>query len=126
VTAADRRAARQRAERLGRWAETLCVWRLRLTGYRIVARRAKSGLGEIDLIARRGKVLAFIEVKARADEASARFAVSQTQSRRIERAALGFIARRPAYARFDLRYDIMVVLPRRWPRHLVDAWRPLR
>lgn len=117
---------RQRAERLGRWAEALCVWRLRFAGYRIVARRFKSPVGEIDLIAWRGKVLAFIEVKARADEASALFAVTPTQSQRIERAAMSFVARHPAYARFDMRYDIMLVLPRRWPRHLPDAWRPVR
>ena len=117
---------RQQAERLGRWAETVCVWRLRFAGYRIVARRFKSPVGEIDLIARRGNILAFIEVKARADEASALFAVTPAQSGRIERAALSFIAQRPAYARFGMRYDIMLVLPRRWPRHLPDAWRPLK
>lgn len=116
--------SRQRAERLGRWAETLCVSRLRLTGHRIVARRFKSPLGEIDLIARHGSILAFIEVKARADHAAALFAVTPAQTRRIERAAMSFIARHPELALLDMRYDIMVVLPRRWPRHLPDAWRP--
>jgi putative endonuclease len=120
------KASRQRAERLGRFAESLCVARLRLAGYRIVARRLRSPLGEIDLIARRRRILAFIEVKARLTEEEALFAVTPAQTGRIERAAMGFISRRPAYARFDLRYDIMVVLPWRWPRHLVDAWRPLR
>ncbi len=98
--------------------------RLRMTGYRIVARRVRTQVGEIDLIARRGNILAFIEVKARATEDEALFAVTPRQSQRIERAAMAFIARRPAYGRFDMRYDIMVVLPWRWPRHLVDAWRP--
>jgi putative endonuclease len=117
---------RQSAEQLGRWAETLCVWRLRLGGYRILARRVRSPVGEIDLVAQRGRILAFIEVKARSSEAAALFALTAQQSRRIERAALAFVASRPAYARLDLRYDMMVVLPWRWPRHLVDAWRPLR
>jgi putative endonuclease len=118
------KAGRQQAERQGRWAEALCVLRLRLSGYRIVARRLRTPMGEIDLIARRGKVLAFIEVKARAEPDAALFAVTPRQSARIERAALSFVARHPALATLDMRYDIMVVLPRRWPRHLPDAWRP--
>lgn len=121
---ARHRAARRRANRLGRWAETLCVWRLRFAGYHILARRFASPLGEIDLVARRGKVLAFIEVKARPDAASALFAVTSAQSRRIEAAASAFLARHPRLAGLGLRYDIMLVAPRRLPRHLKDAWRP--
>jgi putative endonuclease len=121
-----RRADRRSADRWGRWAETLCVLHLRLGGYRIVARRFASPLGEIDLIARRGKVLAFIEVKARPDDASALFAVTPAQSRRIEAAASAFLARHPRLAGLGLRYDIMLVAPRRLPHHLKDAWRPAR
>jgi len=125
IRAARRSAARRSAERRGRWAEALCVLRLRLAGYRILARRAKSALGEIDLVARRGRILAFIEVKARADNATALFALTPRQSRRIERAALAFVARHPALAALDMRYDAMLVRPWRWPVHVVDAWRPV-
>jgi putative endonuclease len=123
--AAHGSAGRRSAEQRGRWAESLCVLRLRLAGYRILARRAKSPLGEIDLVARRGRILAFIEVKARADHATALFALTPRQSRRIERAALSFVARHPALAGLGMRYDAMLVRPWRWPVHIVDAWRPV-
>ncbi len=112
------------ANRFGRWAESLCVLRLRLAGYRILARRFRCAAGEIDLIARRGALLAMIEVKARAGGDGLE-AVTRAQSRRIEAAALAFLARHPRLAGLGLRYDIMLVGKRRWPRHLRDAWRPM-
>ena len=115
-----RRAAFDR----GRRAELLCLWHLRLRGYRILARRYRVAEGEIDLIARRGRVLAAIEVKARADEAAAAHALLQRQRRRIERALSHFLLGRPDLAALDLRFDVMLVMPRRLPRHLRDAWRP--
>jgi putative endonuclease len=113
----------------GRIAERRAVWRLRLGLYAILARRfrpAKSyGLGEIDIIARKGRTICFIEVKARASEADAIFAVAPAQQARIAAAAAHFIKVRPRYAGFAMRFDTMVLEANRfWPRHIVDAWRP--
>lgn len=112
------------ADRLGRWAEWRCVWRLRLFGYRVLARRLRTPVGEIDIVARRGALLAFVEVKARASARDAAFALTEPQWRRIARAAEVFIARRPALAGCAIRFDAMLVTPRGWPTHIVDAWRP--
>lgn len=121
-------AARQAAHRRGRWAETLCTWHLRLRGWRILARGFTSGrgsgAGEVDIIARRGGVLAFVEVKARADRTSAAEAVNARQRTRIVRAAGSFLQRRPDLAGMDIRFDAMLVAPWRLPHHIVDAWRP--
>ncbi|MFQ5785671.1 MAG: YraN family protein [Alphaproteobacteria bacterium] len=116
-------AARRRAYRFGRIAEALCVVSLRLRGYRVLARRFDAGVGEIDIIARRGGVLAVIEVKARSDDL-AETPLGARQRARIERAAQAFLGRRPQLAALDLRFDLMTVQPWRPPRHLTDAWRP--
>ena len=121
---ARRTAERRRAERRGKSAELLCLWHLRLKGYRILARRYRADPGEIDLIARRGRVLAAIEVKARADLAQAAESVLGRQRRRVARTLEHFLQRRPDLAGLDLRFDVMLVGKRRWPSHLVDAWRP--
>lgn len=113
---------RSGAERRGRRAETLAALWLRLKGYRILARRYRTPVGEVDLIARRGRALAFVEVKARRDLATALEAVGRRQRERTLRAALLFLARNPGAAECDLRFDIVVIRPRRLPHHLVDAW----
>lgn len=118
------RTRRRAAWRRGHLAEILCLWHLRLRGYRILARRYRVPVGEIDLLARRGHVLAAIEVKARADLAAAGEALAPRQRRRIVRALDHFLAARPDLRRLGLRFDVMLVAPRRLPRHLVDAWRP--
>jgi putative endonuclease len=121
-------AQRRRAERRGRWAEALCIARLRLTGWRILSLRLTgprgTGLGEIDIIARRGKVLAFIEVKARATRDAGLLAVTVQQQQRIVRAATNFLARRADLGACDTRFDVMIVGPGWIPYHLADAWRP--
>ena len=114
---------RRAAERRGKAAELLCLWHLRLKGYRILARRYKTPAGEIDLIVRRGDTLAAIEVKARADFDMATEAVTRRQQQRIMRAVAHFLGGRPDLAALAARFDVMLVAPRRWPRHLVDAWR---
>lgn len=118
------RGRRRAAWRFGRRAELICVWHLRLRGYRIVARRLRTPQGEIDILARRGSVLAVIEVKARESLARAGESVSPRQRRRLGRAAAHVLASRPAYADLDLRFDAMLLAPGRLPLHLVDAWRP--
>jgi putative endonuclease len=114
---------RRRAEARGRMAETLAVLALRLKGYRIMARRLRLAAGEIDIIAARGRTVVFVEVKARADAAAATEALTPRQQRRLLRAAEQYLGRQPHLAGRDLRFDLMLVAPRRWPVHVVDAWR---
>ncbi len=115
----DRRAA----EKHGRWAERLAAWRLRLAGYRVVARNVKTPVGEIDLVVRRGRLLVFVEVKARATLAEAASAIRAQQQTRIRNAAGAFLARQPQPGAVDLRFDAVLVPPGRWPVHIPDAWR---
>ena len=117
------RATRRRAWRRGRLAEAACAATLILRGYRILARRLRSPVGEIDIVARRGVVLAIIEVKARPDSAEAAAAVTPRQQKRLIRAAGWLIAGRPDLAAMQIRFDVMLVTPWRWPHHVVDAWR---
>ena len=114
--------ARQRAEKHGRRAETLAAMLLRLKGYSILATRHRTPQGEIDLVAKRGRMLAFVEVKARRETDAALEAVSYGARQRIVRAAGLFLSRRPDLADCALRYDIIAVAGWRL-RHLADAWR---
>jgi putative endonuclease len=114
---------RRGAERRGRYAEWLCRWHLRLRGWRIVARDWRCPSGEIDILARRGNVVAVIEVKARRDLAAAAEAVTPRQRRRIARAAEMFLLTRPDLAECIMRFDVMLVERLRPPRHLRAAWR---
>ena len=113
---------RQRAERGGRRAETLAAWWLRLQLWTIVGRRVRTPRGEVDLVARRGKVLAFIEVKARATVDQADLALDDHRLRRVAAAAEALA---PRYAREGdtIRIDAIFVVPGRLPRHLPDVWR---
>ncbi len=114
---------RRRAEDLGLAAEARAAWVLRLSLHRILARRFRCSAGEIDLVARRGRTLVFVEVKARATLAAAVEAVTPHARARILAAADVFVARHPAYADHDRRFDIVAVLPGRWPKRLADAFR---
>jgi putative endonuclease len=113
----------QRAQRRGRAAEWLCLWHLRLRGWHILARGWRCPAGEIDILARRGKVLAVIEVKSRGEFAVAAAALAPRQRRRIARAAETFLLQRSDLAGLDLRFDLMLVAPLRVPRHWRGAWR---
>ncbi len=115
---------RRRAWRFGLGAERLAALWLGAKGFRVLARRFQCPQGEIDLVARRGRLVVFVEVKARADAAAAAEAVSARQRRRIERAAEVFLQRRPEFAGSDLRFDAVLITPGRLPRHVADAWRP--
>jgi putative endonuclease len=114
---------RRRAERRGRLAEWLCLWHLRLRGWRIVARDWRCPAGEIDILARRGKTLAVVEVKSRGELAVAATALPPRQRRRIIRAAEAFLLAHPELRELGLRFDLMLVAPRRLPRHWRGAWR---
>lgn len=112
---------RQKAERGGRRAERLAAWWLRLKGWRILAIRARTPVGEVDLVARRGRILAFIEVKARATEADAALALDDWRLRRVAAAAEALM---PRYMRGGdtVRLDAIFMVPRRWPRHMTNVW----
>jgi putative endonuclease len=112
---------RHEAERRGRGAETLACWYLRLKGWRILARRARVPGGEVDIVARRGRTLAFVEVKARASEEAAAWALDRYRLRRVAVAAER-LAERYARAGDDIRIDALFVVPGRLPRHLPDVW----
>lgn len=113
-----------RSDRRGRAAERLAAWLLRLKGYRILERRLSTPCGEIDLIARRGGVLAFVEVKRRGETAAALGALGERQRERIVRAAELYLLARPQLAGLACRFDLVAIGPRGWPVHLPDAWRP--
>jgi len=113
---------RRAAFRRGMSAETRAVVLLLVKGYRILARRWQSPVGEIDIVARRRRVLVFIEVKARARLDAAAEAVSQRQQRRIAAAATAWLAGHPEDAAREIRFDAVLVTPRRWPRHIRAAF----
>ncbi|CAN1501614.1 COG0792 Predicted endonuclease distantly related to archaeal Holliday junction resolvase [Caulobacteraceae bacterium] len=115
---------RAHAERSGRWAEGWAAFVLQLKGYAILGRRVQTPAGEIDLIARRGDVLAFIEVKMRQQTSDPGELLRPRQMARIVRAATGWTARRDWTQHFTWRYDLIVVTKWRWPNHVRDAWRP--
>lgn len=111
-----------RAEReaKGRRGEALAAWYLRLKGWRIMAQRIKTPRGEIDLIARRGKTVAFVEVKWRASAADLDHAIDEYRLRRVAAAAEA-VAHRYAKADEVQRIDVVLLAPGRFPRHMANA-----
>ncbi|HYG29820.1 MAG TPA: YraN family protein [Allosphingosinicella sp.] len=114
-------ASRRARERSGRRAETIAAWWLRLKGWTILARRLRLPLGEVDIVARRGRVVAFVEVKARATAAEAALALDEYRLRRVA-AVAGALAHRFARDGDDIRIDAMFILPGRLPRHMANVW----
>lgn len=112
---------RQLAETRGRKAESLAAWWLRLRGWRILARRARVPGGEVDLVARRGRVLAFVEVKQRGTSEAADWSLDEYRLRRVAVAAQRLT---PRYAKDgdEVRIDALFIVPRRRPRHLPNVW----
>ena len=111
------------AQKRGAFAETLAVWRLRLAGWRLVARDLRLGPAQIEIVATRKRVLAFVEVKRRERIEDAADALHPAQRARIARAAEIFLAQRPDFAAFETRFDAILIAPGRWPEHRQDAWR---
>ncbi|MGI9509606.1 MAG: YraN family protein [Geminicoccaceae bacterium] len=113
----------QDAERRGRFAERLAAWSCRIRGFRIVAERYRTPFGEIDLVMRRGSLLVFAEVKARASFEQAAFALRPQQQQRLARAAEIYLRDHPLHAACSTRFDLIAIRPWRWPRRIVDVWR---
>ncbi|HEX3858715.1 MAG TPA: YraN family protein [Pseudolabrys sp.] len=110
------------AFRVGISAESRAAAYLVAKGYRILARRWKSPRGEIDIVARRRKLLVFVEVKARATLDAAAEAVSERQRSRIAAAAEAWLATFPQPNVLDMRFDAVLVAPGKLPRHIQAAF----
>jgi len=119
----ERTKRRRSAHALGLKAESIAALLLLFKGYSILARRFAVSGGEIDLIARRGRSIAFVEVKARGDLDSAASSIGGVKRRRIARAARVWVARNPWAAGLTLRGDAVFVAPGRLPRHAPSAYR---
>ena len=107
----------------GRSAERRAAWFLRLKGFRILEVDYRTPVGEIDLVARRLGLLALVEVKARPTLDQARYALTARQRQRIARAAELYLQRNPRLGKLDTRFDLVLIAPGRWPRHIANAWR---
>ena len=109
------------AEKRGRRGETLAAWFLRLKGWRIVGTRVKTPRGEVNLIARRGKSIVFVEVKARTHRRDLATAIDATRLRRVAAAAEILL---PKYGKKceNMQIDVIMVAPWRWPNHLPNVW----
>jgi putative endonuclease len=118
----DERLKRRKAWRRGHVSEYLAALFLLAKGYRILAIRHRTRLGEIDIIARKGDLAVFVEVKARRLEKEAIDAVSFSAQKRIRGSSDLWLVRQPDYALLSQRYDIVAILPGRWPRHFMDAF----
>jgi putative endonuclease len=112
---------RRRRLRSGRLAEALAAAALITEGYFILARNVRTRAGEIDIIAVRGKRLAFVEVKRRLTSEDAEAALGGRQAERIRRAADAWLAHRPQYHTYEQGYDLVLLIPRRWPRHIPNG-----
>lgn len=115
--------SRAEAEKRGRKGEAIAAWWLRLTGWRILAQRVKLGVGEVDLVARRGRTVAFIEVKWRRDAAMLAESIDAYRLRRVARAAEAIAAK---YVKVGdiMQIDVILIAPGRWPRRIANAWQP--
>jgi len=109
------------AERRGRKGESIAAWWLRLHGWRILAIRARTPVGEVDLIARRFRTVAFIEVKSRATAAELDLAIDDRRLVRVA-AAADYLAARYTGPRDDIRIDVILLCPKQLPRHLINVW----
>ncbi|MBT0668992.1 YraN family protein [Novosphingobium profundi] len=117
------RAARDRAEREGRRAETWAAWYLRLKGWRVLARRVQTHRGEIDIVVRRGRTLCFVEVKWRRNRADLDRAIDAYRLRRVA-AAAELVSSRYAKPGDSVRIDVLLLSPGCWPRVIPNAWMP--
>jgi len=125
---------RKASHRYGLRAEKIAAWYLRCKGYRIISERYRNAHGEIDLLAKRGDTLVAVEVKARQSLQACEESVPPWKQEKIARAMEGFLAgqrstssgkitglRKPNSR--NIRFDVIWIAPKHWPRHIQDAWR---
>jgi putative endonuclease len=117
-----RNEKRLAAFKLGLSAENRAALWLTAKGYRVLARRWKSPVGEVDLVLKRGRLIVFVEVKARGRVEEAAEAVILRQRRRIVAGAEAWLAAHPEHAGYDMRFDAVLVAPGRLPQHVVAAF----
>lgn len=120
---AQKRTARERAEKAGRGGEEEAARWLAGEGWEIVARRRKTPLGEIDLVARRENLVAFVEVKWRRSVPDLDLAIDEHRLARVA-AAAGAVAHEYATNGEDIRIDVILLAPGAPPRHIANAWMP--
>lgn len=118
------REIREAADQRGRAAEARATAALEAEGWRVLARRARTGLGELDVVAEREGLLAFIEVKARPTLTDAAFALGAAQQRRLAAAAEAWMAANPGHGAAGVRFDLLLVDAAGAVRRIVDAFRP--
>ena len=106
----------------GLLAESFAKLYFCLKGYRLLAERFKTPVGEIDLIVKRGRQLAFVEVKLRGTQEEAAEAIHAKNQSRVRRAAELYLQRHPEYTGLEFRFDALVLAPYAWPRHIRNAW----
>ncbi len=114
-------AERKAAEARGRRGERMAAWYLRLKGWRILDQRVRTPAGEVDLVAKRGALIAFVEVKVRATAAELDFAIDERRLARVA-AAAGILMPVYATAGEDIRIDVILIAPGTRPRHIENAW----
>jgi len=115
------KALKQKHYRHGLMAESVALWLLRLKGYHLLARRCKTPAGEIDLIMRRGKGVVAVEVKYR-QSGEPLEVIHSRQQQRIVRALESFLSGHPRFMSYTRQYDVVVLSPWHWPRHIRQAW----
>lgn len=113
---------RRRAERRGRTMEAVAACYLMCKGYRLLARRVRLHAGELDLVVRRGNTIAFVEVKTRLSPEDALRSIDRAKGKRIYDAARSWLARNVTTLQGDYRFDIVVVSPYHWPKHIENAF----
>ena len=112
---------RKEAENRGREGERRAAWWLWLKGWKILDRRVRTPVGEVDLVVRKGSLIAFVEVKTRAAAADLDFAIDEPRLARVA-AAAEYLMPRYALAGEDIRVDVILIAPRTPPRHIENAW----
>ena len=116
------KADRKKSYRKGRRAEQFAALALQLKGYRIISRRFKTPVGEVDLIARKHDLVLFVEVKARANQQMALDSVTTSAQRRIEAAGHWWLGQQRDAGLLNWRFDVVAIVPRRWPIHFENVW----
>ncbi len=113
---------RKKSEKFGRLGEEIAALFLRLKFYSIIAKRVKTPLGELDIVAKKGKYLIFVEVKTRKKQENLGEALEAVNKRRISRASALFLSQNKKYYDYNLRFDVIFLTPYRLPRHFVGAF----